>query len=221
MQKRILIVEDEEPIAKMIAMNIRIANMEPFIFYDGLKAEEALKLDSRYDLALLDVMLPGKDGFALLETMKSYGIPVIFLTAKDDISSKLQGLTEGAEDYMVKPFEILELLVRIDKVLSRSNKKGEVISLGDIEISPDERTVRKNGCEIPLKRMEFDLLLLLAKNKNIAISRNDLLNLVWGANYLGETRTVDVHIGQLRKKLDLHDRIKTVPKVGYRLEDLH
>lgn len=219
MKKRILIVEDEEPIAKMIAMNLRIANMDTVVFHDGLKAEESLKNDSRFDLAILDIMVPGKDGFALLEIMKDYGIPVIFLTAKDDIASKLQGLTDGAEDYMVKPFEILELLVRIDKIISRSKKKSDCIIVKDIDINPDERTVRKNGNEIPLKRMEFDLLVLLAKNKNIAISRNDLLSLVWGANYLGETRTVDVHIGQLRKKLDFHDCIKTVPKVGYRLED--
>ena len=219
MSKRILIVEDEEAIAKMIAMNLRVANMQPVIFYDGAEAELSLKLDHNYDLALLDVMVPGKDGFELLEALKPYGIPVIFLTAKDDVASKVQGLTGGAEDYIVKPFEVLELLVRIDKVLARTQKTSDIIMVRDIEINLTEHTVRRNGEEIPLKNLEFELLAILAKNKNIAISRNDLLSLVWGVNYLGETRTVDVHIGQLRKKLDLHDVIKTIPKIGYRLEE--
>ncbi len=219
MSKRILIVEDEEAIAKMIAMNLRVAGYEPVIFYDGTEAEISLISDSNFDLALLDVMVPGKDGFELLESLKPYGIPVIFLTAKDDVSSKVRGLTEGAEDYMVKPFEVLELLVRIDKVLARTEKAASIITVKDIEINLSEHTVRKNGAEVILKNLEFELLSILAKNKNIAISRNDLLGLVWGSNYLGETRTVDVHIGQIRKKLDLHDCIKTIPKLGYRLED--
>ena len=219
MSKRILIVEDEEAIAKMIAMNLRVANMQPVIFYDGAEAEASLERDHNYDLALLDVMVPGKDGFELLEALKPYDIPVIFLTAKDDVASKVQGLTGGAEDYIVKPFEVLELLVRIDKVLSRTQKTSDIIMVRDLEINLTEHTVRRNGEEIPLKNLEFELLAILAKNKNIAISRNDLLSLVWGVNYLGETRTVDVHIGQLRKKLDLHDVIKTIPKIGYRLEE--
>ena len=219
MSKRILIVEDEEAIAKMIAMNLRVANMQPVIFYDGAEAELSLESDHNYDLALLDVMVPGKDGFELLEALKPYDIPVIFLTAKDDVASKVQGLTGGAEDYIVKPFEVLELLVRIDKVLTRTQKTSDIIMVRDLEINLTEHTVRRNGEEIPLKNLEFELLAILAKNKNIAISRNDLLSLVWGVNYLGETRTVDVHIGQLRKKLDLHDVIKTIPKIGYRLEE--
>lgn len=219
MSKRILIVEDEEAIAKMIAMNLRVANMQPVIFYDGSEAELSLGSDHNYDLALLDIMVPGKDGFELLEALKPYDIPVIFLTAKDDVASKVQGLTGGAEDYIVKPFEVLELLVRIDKVLARTQKTSDIIMVRDLEINLTEHTVRRNGEEIPLKNLEFELLAILAKNKNIAISRNDLLSLVWGVNYLGETRTVDVHIGQLRKKLDLHDVIKTIPKIGYRLEE--
>lgn len=219
MSKRILIVEDEEAIAKMIAMNLRVAGMEPTIFYDGAEAADSLAADHGFDLALLDIMVPGKDGFALLETLKPYGIPVIFLTAKDDLSSKVQGLAGGAEDYIVKPFEVLELLVRIDKVLARTKRSDDIITVRNIEINLTEHTVRKNGEEIPLKNLEFELLAILAKNKNIAISRNDLISLVWGVNYLGETRTVDVHISQLRKKLDLHEQIKTIPKIGYRLED--
>lgn len=219
MKNRILIVEDEVAIAKMISMNLKVSNYDTKIYTDGLEAAEALKEDSEYDLALLDVMLPGVDGFELLEIVKQYRIPVIFLTAKDDIESKIQGLRGGADDYIVKPFEVLELLVRIEKVLERENKLSDVINILDLEINISQRTVRKNGVEIPLKPKEFELLRVLAKNKNIAISREKLLSMVWGYEYMGETRTVDVHIGQLRKKLDLGDNIKTVSKMGYRLED--
>ena len=216
---RILIVEDETAIQKMIAMNLRVAGYETMCFGDGAEAEEALGQDHRYDLALLDVMLPGKDGFDLLPVMKQYEIPVIFLTAKDDVASKVQGLKGGAEDYMVKPFEMLELLVRIEKVLERTNRMEQVIRILDLEISLEEHAVRKNGQEIILKPMEFDLLCVLARNKNVAISRERLLALVWGTDYAGETRTVDVHIGQLRKKLGLSEHIRTISKMGYRLEE--
>ena len=144
-KNRILIIEDEEAIAKMIAMNLRVANYETRIYQDGLEAEQGLQEDHMYDLALLDVMLPGKNGFELLEDMKRYDIPVIFLTAKDDLDSKIQGLTGGAEDYLVKPFEILELMVRMEKVLERRNKLEPVIRILDMEINMEEHTVRKNG----------------------------------------------------------------------------
>lgn len=218
-KNRILIVEDDEAIARMLSMNLRVANYETESFSDGLEAKKGLEKDHAFDLALLDIMIPGMDGFALLEEMKTYKIPVIFLTAKDDVASKIQGLKGGAEDYIVKPFEVLELLVRIEKVLEREGKLRQTVQVTDLEINFAERTVRRAGCEIPLKPMEFDLLCVLVKNKNIAISRENLLKMVWGVDYLGETRTVDVHIGQLRKKLDLGEQIKTVSKIGYRLED--
>ncbi len=218
-KNRILIVEDEAAIAKMIAMNLGVSNYETQVYFDGKEAAFALEEDHAYDLALLDVMLPGMDGFELLDVMKRYGIPVIFLTAKDDLASKIQGLKGGAEDYIVKPFEVLELLVRIEKVLNRSNKLNHVIKILNMEINFEEHTVRQNGEEVPLKPMEFELLAVLAKNKNIAISRENLLRMVWGVDYVGETRTVDVHIGQLRKKLGLADQIKTISKLGYRLEE--
>lgn len=218
-KNRIMVVEDEEAIAKLIAMNLRVANYETAVFYDGKEAARSLTEDHGYDLAILDVMLPGMDGFALLEVMKGYGIPVIFLTAKDDINSKISGLKGGAEDYIVKPFEVLELLVRMEKVLERTNRFGGCLHVLDMEINLEEHTVRRNGEEVPLKPMEFELLCVLAKNKNIAISRENLLSMVWGVDYMGETRTVDVHIGQLRKKLNLGEHIKTVSKMGYRLEE--
>lgn len=216
---KVLIVEDEISIAKMISMNLRVAGYDITMFHDGREAAEALRKEHAYDIALLDVMLPGMDGFALFEVVKSYEIPAIFLTAKDDIGSKIQGLQGGAEDYIVKPFEMLELMVRMEKVLDRNKKLGDVLHVLDIEINLAEHTVRKNGEEILLKPMEFDLLCVLARNKNIAISREELLRRVWGVDYVGETRTVDVHIGQLRKKLSLNDKIKTVSKMGYRLEE--
>ena len=211
---RILIVEDEIAIAKMISMNLTVAGYETNMFHDGAEAYNAMEGDHSYDLALLDVMIPGKDGFELLEIMNRYDIPVIFLTAKDDVSSKIQGLKGGAEDYIVKPFEMLELLVRIEKVLERTNKLSNVIKILNMEINFEEHSVRVDGEEVALKPMEFELLAVLAKNKNIAISREKLLRMVWGVDYVGETRTVDVHIGQLRKKLGLSDNIKTVSKLG-------
>lgn len=216
---KILIVEDETAIARMIAMNLGVANYETQIYSDGMEAKEALREKHDYDLALLDVMLPGMDGFELLEVMKSYEIPVIFLTAKDDLGAKIQGLRGGAEDYIVKPFEMLELMVRMEKVLERTNRLNHVIQILNMEINFAEHTVRQDGKEIQLKPMEFELLAVLAKNKNIAISRENLLRMVWGTDYVGETRTVDVHIGQLRKKLGLSEHIKTISKMGYRLEE--
>ena len=218
-KNRILIVEDEEAIAKMIAMNLEVSNYDTQIYYNGSEAEAALNQNHDYALALLDVMLPGKNGFELLDDMKKYRIPVIFLTAKDDLGSKIQGLKGGAEDYIVKPFEILELLVRMEKVLERTNKLSQTIKILNMEINFEEHSVKQNGQEVILKPKEFELLSVLAKNKNIAISRENLLRMVWGIEYMGETRTVDVHIGQLRKKLGLADHIKTISKIGYRLEE--
>lgn len=218
-KNKIIIVEDEVAIARMIAMNLSVAGYETAVFNDGKEAFDSLEEVHDYDLALLDVMLPGMDGFELLEPVRQYDIPVIFLTAKDDISSKIQGLKGGAEDYIVKPFEMLELLVRIEKVLERNNKLSNTIKILNIEINFEEHSVKVDGKEVILKPMEFELLAVLAKNKNVAISRENLLRMVWGIDFVGETRTVDVHIGQLRKKLGLSDNIKTVSKLGYRLED--
>lgn len=218
-RNRILVVEDDESISKVIQKNLTAAGYAVAAYYDGIEAANILAYDRDFDLALLDIMLPGMDGFELLEHMKHYHIPVIYLTAKGDLDSKVQGLRDGAEDYMVKPFEILELLVRIEKVLERSGRMKQVLEVADIEINLLERSVRRQGKEIAMKPMEFDLLVMLAKNKNIALSRERLLHGVWGVDYVGETRTVDVHIGQLRKKLNIADHIKTISKMGYRLED--
>ncbi|BFL48614.1 DNA-binding response regulator [Lactonifactor longoviformis] len=219
MKNRILVVEDEKAISDLICMNLEVAGYETLPVYEGDAAEQALWNEKELDLALVDIMLPGRNGFELMECFKKRAIPVIYLTAMSDVASKVKGLREGAEDYIVKPFEVLELLVRIEKVLERTGRQKEVLSFGGIEINLDSHQVRKDGECVILKPMEYDLLLLLVKNKNVAFTREQLLLQVWGSDYMGETRTVDVHVGQLRKKLGLKDQIKTIPKLGYRLED--
>lgn len=219
MANRILVVEDDTAISELICMNLEVTGYEVVPVLDGNEVEGTLEKEEDFDLALLDIMLPGKDGFELLGVMKKYGIPVIYITAKADVNSKIKGLRSGAEDYIVKPFEVLELLVRVEKVLERTGKQKEIIQVKDLEIHLSEHKVTRNGQTVSLKPMEYDLLVLLAKNKNVAFTREQMMNEVWGSNYLGETRTIDVHIGQLRRKLDLSDVIKTIPKIGYRLEE--
>ena len=219
MANRILVVEDDTAISELICMNLEVTGYEVVPVLDGNEVEGTLEKEEDFDLALLDIMLPGKDGFELLGVMKEYGIPVIYITAKADVNSKIKGLRSGAEDYIVKPFEVLELLVRVEKVLERTGKQKEIIQVKDLEIHLSEHKVTRNGQTVSLKPMEYDLLVLLAKNKNVAFTREQMLNEVWGSNYRGETRTIDVHIGQLRRKLDLSDVIKTIPKIGYRLEE--
>lgn len=219
MKANILVIEDAEHINELVCINLETAGYTAVPFYDGDAVSEHLKGDVHYDLAFLDVMLPGKDGFALLPELRAKKIPVIFLTARGDLPSKVRGLKDGAEDYLVKPFEMLELLVRVEKVLGRYQKEEECLCVRDVEIFPKERIVKKAGVEIPFKPMEFDCLMLLVKYKNIAISREELLRSLWGVEFEGETRTIDVHIARIRKKLDFQDVIKTVPRIGYRLED--
>jgi DNA-binding response OmpR family regulator len=188
--------------------------------FDGNETAVYLEKDHSFDLAILDIMLPGLDGFELMAYMQKYNIPVIYLTAKSDVSSKIKGLRDGAEDYIVKPFEVLELLVRIEKVLDRMGKLNRILHLKDMTIDLDNRTVTVCGDNVALKPLEFDLIAMLAKYKNRTLPRERLLNEIWGVDFVGETRTVDVHIAQLRKKLNLHEALKTIPKIGYRLEGL-
>ena len=214
---KILIVEDEKPIADLLDMSLTAAGYSCDCLDNGTDAADAVEA-KRYDLILLDVMLPGVDGFELMEYLAPLEIPVIFITAVDSVSNRVKGLRLGAEDYIVKPFEILELLVRMEKVLKRTGRSREKIQIQDVVIDLKEHSVTKAGEKVALKPMEYELLVTLAGSKNVAFSREELLNRIWGMDYVGETRTVDVHIGQLRKKLDFEDVIKTVYKMGYRLE---
>ncbi len=218
---KILVIEDDSPISELICMNLEAAGYCPVPVDDGLKAQKLLQNGQADDaaLALVDIMLPGKDGFALMEDLQKARIPVIYLTAKADVLSKVHGLKSGAEDYIVKPFEILELLVRMEKVLERTGRGRTRIQIRDVTIDLKKHRVTRDGREISLKPMEYGLLVTLAGSRNVAFSREELLNRVWGTDYMGETRTVDVHIGQLRRKLDFHKVIRTIPKTGYRLED--
>lgn len=217
--KKILVIEDEAAINDLICMNLEIAGYVPVPFFDGEEFSRHLKENHDYDLALLDIMLPGKDGFALLSELKACGIPVIYLTAKGDLSSKVKGLKSGAEDYLVKPFEMLELLVRMDNVLKRHGKEEpEEIRIKDVVINEKKRTVSKGGVEIPMQPMEYDCLMAFWKYRNRVMTRDQLLNVLWGVNFEGESRTIDVHVANIRKKLDFSDVIITVPRVGYRME---
>jgi len=218
-RNRILIVEDDSAISSAVQLNLKYVGYECTVFGDGAEAAEHLKKDSAYDLALLDIMLPGIDGFRLFSHMEERAIPVIYMTAKTDSASEIRGLREGAEDYIVKPFDIATLLVRIEKVLARRGKLDSVYRIGDIVFNTEERTVTKNGVNIELIPREMDVLAVLLRNRNRTVSRERLLNEVWGADFFGDVRTVDVRIANLRRKLDLADKIKTISKVGYRLED--
>lgn len=215
--KKILIVDDEDKIRELIRVNLEIVGYNCNEAEDGNKALDIV--DSfRPDLVLLDIMLPGKDGFELVDEFTKRNIPVIFLTAKDSTVDKVKGLKLGAEDYITKPFDPMELLARVEVVLRRSSKNNETFKYKNLEIDFNERTVLMDGNEVELTTKEFDLLEVLIRNKNLALSREKLLEMVWGYEYLGDTRTIDIHITRLRKKLDLEDSIITVFKYGYRFK---
>jgi len=213
----ILVVEDEAAIADLLLLNLKLAGYIGSHIDDGDGILDAIALN-KPDLIVLDVMLPGKSGFELMREIEPLGIPVIFLTAKDGIDDRVMGLKLGADDYVVKPFAAVELITRIETVLKRCKTKETVYSIDDVEVYMDEHLVLLDGERIELTSKEFTLLITLIQNKNVALSRDRLLELIWGYDYLGETRTVDVHIQKLRKKLRLENRINTVYKLGYRLE---
>lgn len=213
----ILIVEDEQSISDLILMNLNMVGHSAVQANDSKEALEAIQ-HQRFDLCLLDVMLPGQDGFQMIDIFKKSNIPVIYLTAKGSLTDRVKGLNLGAEDYITKPFETLELLARIDVVLRRYGKTNSTFTYQDVEVSLSERLVRKGGQILDLTAQEFSLLEVLIQNRNLALSREKLLEAAWGYDYIGETRTVDMHIQRLRKKLDWEDVIKTVYKYGYRLE---
>lgn len=214
---KILVVEDEAAIADLILMNLKLVGHDGLHVADGHKVMEEI---TRFqpDLIVLDVMLPGKDGFTLMQEIEPLNIPVIFLTAREAVTDKVTGLKLGADDYMVKPFAAIELLARIETVLKRYKVNTNLFAWEHLQVDLDARTVLLNRQPVELTSKEFMLLETLLRNRNLALSREKLLELVWGYEYGGETRTVDVHIQRLRKKLALEETIKTVFKLGYRLE---
>ena len=185
--------------------------------YDGVSAADVLEKEV-FDLILLDVMLPGIDGFELMEYIREIGTPVVFLTAKVALEDKLKGLRLGAEDYIVKPFEMLEVLARIEGILRRHGKLQTQIKIADLVINTSAMTVTREGEEIPLTKKEYDLLLLFARNPGIVLYKSTIYERVWGGEYPGKTRTVELHIQRLKKKLDWGEKIRAVHSIGYRLE---
>ncbi len=214
---KILIVEDEKPISDLIKMSLLGEGYQCTCVYDGQAAADIIENET-FDLILLDIMLPKIDGYELLEYIKLYKMPVIFITAKTEVNDKVKGLRAGAEDYISKPFEIIELLARVETVLRRYNKAVNIIAFDDIRIDTASRIVTKGGEPVSLTAKEFDLLLYLYQNKNKALYRTQIYAGVWGSDYLGASRTVDLHIQRLRKKLSLKKVLVPVYKIGYRLE---
>lgn len=213
---RILIVEDDEAIANLLRMNLMKSGYECEMAEDGEKAADLLEVSS-YDLVILDIMLPKMNGYEVLEYAKSLEIPVIFLTAMGETAQRVRGLRMGAEDYICKPFEITELLARVETVLRRYKKTDARMYLLDIMIDTESRMVFQNGKQVELTLKEYELLLLFVRNKNRALYRETIYENVWGGDYPGTGRTVDLHVQRLKKKLGLEEHITAIYKVGYRL----
>jgi DNA-binding response OmpR family regulator len=217
---KILIVEDERAISDLIRLNLTRAGYHCTTAYDGMEAADLLERED-FDLVLLDIMLPKVNGYELMEYIRPLKIPVIFITAMASLDDRLKGLTSGAEDYIVKPFEVVELLARINIVLRRYNKTASALTFLDLTMDLDNMRVTKAGTEIDLTPKEFDLLSLFIRNKNITLFREKIYEEIWGEEYDSDTRTLDLHIQRLRKKAGLEHHLKTVNRVGYRLEDSH
>lgn len=216
--QRILIVEDEEAIANLININLTAEGFSCICAYDGKTGADYIEKES-FDLILLDIMLPEINGYELLEYVKPLGTPVIFITAKGSVDERITGLKLGADDYIVKPFQVGELIARVEALLRRYGKINRKLTFADVEIDMVSRTVRKNGVTVDLTVKEFDLLVELVQNKNVALYRDRLYEKVWGEVFMGDTRTLDSHIQRLRRKLNWEKYIKTVFRVGYRLEE--
>ena len=214
---KILAVDDERAIAELLRLSLTQAGYECVCAYDGVEAANRIEKES-FDLILLDIMLPGIDGFELMDYIRSTGIPVIFLTAKNAVSDRVKGLRMGAEDYMVKPFDIQELLARVEGVLRRHGKLQTVLTVGDLTINTLSMQVTRGGEEIILTRKEYELLLLFARNIGVVLSKTTIYERVWGGEYPDNTRTVELHIQRMKKKLGWDDRLKPVYGMGYRLE---
>ena len=214
---RVLVVEDEKSINDLIVMNLTEAGYTCERAFDGMEAADKLEGEP-FDLVLLDIMLPEVNGYELLDFIKPMGIPVIFITAKGSMEDKVRGLRLGADDYLVKPFEIVELLARVEAVLRRAGKAQYELEIDGLTIDTRSHTVSRGSKPIQLTAKEFELLLLFIQNRNIALFRETIYERIWGGEYMGDSRTVDLHVQRLRKKLHWEDKIKTIYKVGYRLE---
>ncbi len=216
--KQILIVEDDAAIANLIYESLSDEGYRCICAFDGKAGADTFE-KGRFDLVLLDIMLPEISGYELLEYIRPTGTPVIFLTAKGEVKDRIKGLKMGADDYLTKPFQIGELIARVEAVLRRFGNNEKILQFADLSINTDSRQVTKNQQNVDLTVKEFDLLVELVRNKNIALYRDRLYEKVWQEPFTGETRTLDSHIQRLRKKLGLEQQIKTVFRIGYRLEE--
>ncbi|MCI9199837.1 MAG: response regulator transcription factor [Lachnospiraceae bacterium] len=214
---RILIVDDEKAICDLIDLNLSSAGYHCVSVQDGLEAINRIEQEN-FDLILLDIMLPGADGYDVMDYIRPFGVPVIFITAKHEVKDKVKGLKLGADDYLVKPFDVVELVARVEAVLRRYNKTEQHLTAGDVVVDVEARRVTKNGKPVVLTNKEFGLLLLFIKNKNVALFREKLYEAVWEGEYFGDSRTLDLHVQRLRKKLGWEHNLVAVYKVGYRLE---
>ncbi len=214
---RVLIVDDEKAICDLIDLNLSSAGYDCSAVQDGLEAIDKIEKES-FDLILLDIMLPGADGYDIMEYIRPLGIPVIFITAKHEVKDRVKGLKLGADDYLVKPFDVVELVARVEAVLRRYNKADQQLTAGDVVVDVEAHRVMKAGRPIELTNKEFGLLVLFMKNKNVALFRETLYEKVWEDEYFGDSRTLDLHVQRLRKKLGWEHNLVAVYKVGYRLE---
>ncbi len=214
---KILIVDDEKPICDLIDLNLSASGYHCVTVQNGLDAIDRIEKEE-FDLILLDIMLPGVDGYDVMEYVRPLKIPVIFITAKHEVKDRVRGLKAGADDYLVKPFDVVELVARVEAVLRRYNKADKQLTAGDVIVDVEARRVLKAGKQIVLTNKEFGLLVLFMQNKNVALFRETLYEKVWEDEYIGDSRTLDLHVQRLRRKLGWEQNLVAVYKVGYRLE---
>lgn len=214
---KILIVDDEKAICDLIDMNLSAAGYSCKTVENGLEALDMIEKE-QFDLILLDIMLPGADGYDIMEYIRPLKIPVIFITAKHEVKDRVKGLKLGAEDYLVKPFDVVELIARVEVVLRRYHKTQKILQAGDVLVDTEARKVMKAGKTIVLTNKEYGLLLLFIRNKNVALFKETLYEKVWGDEYIADSRTLELHVQRLRKKMSWEQNLVAVYKVGYRLE---
>ncbi len=214
---KILIVDDEKAICDLIDLNLTASGYHCQTVQNGLDAIDMIEKES-FDLILLDIMLPGADGYDVMEYIRPLKIPVIFITAKHEVRDRVKGLKLGADDYLVKPFDVVELVARVEAVLRRYNKADRELTAGDVVVDVEARRVVKGGNPVVLTNKEFGLLVLFMQNKNVALFRETLYEKVWEDEYISDSRTLDLHVQRLRKKLGWEQSLVAVYKVGYRLE---
>ena len=214
---RILAVDDEKPIVELLKLTLNRSGYQCIGVYDGIQAADLIEKEI-FDLILLDIMLPGIDGFELMEYIRTTGIPVIFLTAKNAVADRVRGLRLGAEDYMVKPFDVLELLARVDGILRRHGKLQTVLQIGDLQFNTLAMQVYRAGQEVLLTHKEYELALLFAQNRGVVLSKSTIYERIWGGEFPEHTRTVELHIQRMKKKLGWTEKIRPVFGMGYRLE---